>query len=380
MQYSIPYIILIVFYGISAFLRDSWNVENVQKRIDALCILVFVFFFGLRGYVYDDWIVYAEVFRKADFSTFSILLNTSNMEPGFLLWLTFVKSLVNNYHFFVFLCCIINTILLIRFLNRYTINLPLGLMLYVCMGGLLMSMNLMRNSIAILLFINSISFIQNRQFVKYFAVCILATTFHISAVLYMPLYFFLHRNCNKWLYLSLFLIANTVLLMHIPILQSIIDLIVGYISPGMQMHINAYMERTSDVAFNISIGYLERFFSGMMVFLFMDKLKSIRQENVMFINSILLYYMVLFLFSEFEELSLRLSFLFIFAYWILWADMIECFTYDNNRKLFIAFIYIYCLFKIIGNTNFITARYDNLLFGIQSYQERLYIHNRNNKD
>lgn len=248
------------------------------------------------------------------------------------------------------------------------------------MGGLIMSMNLMRNSIAILLFINSISFIQNRQAIKYFSVCILASTFHISAILYMPLYFFLHRNCNKWLYLSIFLTANAILLMRIPILQSIVDLIVGIISPGMQMHIDAYMERATNVAFNISIGYLERFFSGMMVFLFMDKLKSIRQENIMFINSILLYYLMFFLFSEFEEISLRLSYLFIFAYWILWADMIECFTYSNNRKLFIAFVYIYCLFKIIGNTNFITARYDNLLFGIQSYQERLYIHNRNNKD
>lgn len=380
MQYSIPYIILIIFYGVAAIFWDSLKDESIQKRIGAVCIFVFVFFFGLRGYVFDDWIVYTEIFRKADFSNFPLFLETNNMEPGFLVWVAFTKTIVDNYHFFVFLCSIVNTALLIRFLNRYSINLPLGLMLYVCMGGLHMSMNLMRNSIAILLFVNSIPFIQRRQAVKYFSMCILAATFHVSAVLYMPLYFFLHRNCNKWLYLTLFLTANVILLMHIPILQSIIDLVVGYISPSMQMHIDSYMEKATNIGFKISIGYLERFFSGMMIFFYMDKLKSIRQENVMMLNSILLYYMMFFLFSEFDEISLRLSYLFIFAYWVLWADIIECFVYKNNRRLFIAFVYIYCLFKIIGNTNFITARYDNLLFGIQSYQERLYIHNRNNKD
>jgi hypothetical protein len=33
---------------------------------------------------------------------------------------------------------------------------------------------------------------------------------------------------------------------------------------------------------------------------------------------------------------------------------------------------------MVGFTNLRTSEYDNILFGIKSYQERLYIHHRSN--
>jgi hypothetical protein len=140
------------------------------------------------------------------------------------------------------------------------------------------------------------------------------------------------------------------------------------------------MERATNEGFRISVGYLERLFTGLLVFFYMDKLYERRKENILFVNAILLYYMMFFLFSEFDEISLRMSYLFIFSYWVLWPELISCFSVENNRRLFSIFLYVYCIMKIIGSTNFVTAQYDNLLFGIDSYQERLYIHNRNNKD
>ena len=83
-----------------------------------------------------------------------------------------------------------------------------------------------------------------------------------------------------------------------------------------------------------------------------------------------------FFLKEFFILSVRMSTLFITAYWILWADLVKCFHFKNNRLLFIAFITIYCTLKMIGMTNIITSDYDNVLFGTKSYQERLIIHHR----
>ncbi len=87
-----------------------------------------------------------------------------------------------------------------------------------------------------------------------------------------------------------------------------------------------------------------------------------------------------FILSEFQVVSLRMAGLFIFSYWVLWGDLIKCFSIVNNRKLFMAFIGIYCSLKIIGSTNMITSEYDNILFGAKSYEERLYLHNRYSKE
>ena len=380
MQYSIPYILLVCVFGVAAIYHDYANDETSKHRTDVFCVLVFVFFFGLRGYVFDDWINYAEIFRKIDLQHIGMTIEKSTVEPGFLLLNALCKSIIDNYHVFVMACTLLNLWLMLRFFSRYVQNLPLALMCYVCMGGLIISINLMRNSIAIFLFLNVIHLIQERKAWPYFGVCLLAMTFHYSAIVYFPLYFFLHRRLNKWVYLVIFLGANIILLMHISLLHYLVDIIAGSISKGLQMHIDAYMERATNEGFRISIGYLERLFTGLLVFFFMDKLYERRQENRLFVNSILLYYMMFFLFSEFDEVSIRMSYLFVVSYWIIWPELVSCFTIENNRRLFSAFLYIYCIMKIIGSTNFITAKYDNLLFGIDSYQERLYIHNRNSKD
>lgn len=52
----------------------------------------------------------------------------------------------------------------------------------------------------------------------------------------------------------------------------------------------------------------------------------------------------------------------------------------NNRRLFLIFIGIYFILKMIGTTNMITSEYDNVLFGAKSYEERLYLHNRYSKE
>ena len=130
----------------------------------------------------------------------------------------------------------------------------------------------------------------------------------------------------------------------------------------------------------LSIGYLERLFSGIIVFCYYDKLIEVREENKIFINAFIGYFLTALMLSEFSTISLRMSYLFMFSYWILWNDLIKCFFYENNRKLFLSFIGLYCVLKMIISTDMVTSKYDNVLFGIKSYEERLYIHNRYSED
>lgn len=289
------------------------------------------------------------------------------------------KALTNNYHFLVFICTLINVSLLLFFFKKRLDNIPLSFVIFLTFGGYVMSTNLMRNSIAILIFVNALTYLEQRKLLPYIGLCILAATFHVSALLYLPLYFIINYRYNKYVYLGLFIIANAIFLLHLPVITIILTHILGDVGGLVQMKIESYTSGNLDEMKTLSIGYLERLFTGIMIFCYYDKLYELREENKVFINLFLLYILASFMLSEFSEISLRVSNLFICAYWIIWIDMMECFSIKNNRRLYICFISLYCVIKMIGNTNLITSLYDNVLFGAKSFEERLYIHNRYSK-
>lgn len=374
MSNSFPYIILITIFCFFAFIFERTEDNNLKKNIQYCSIGLFLIFFGLRGFILSDWINYYDYFYNCDLSyIFEWSITQGVTEPGFTLLCLIVKYIWEDFHFFVFICCIIDTSLLLRFFNKRIQNISLALAIYICFEGLLISTNFMRNSIAILLFLNAIDYIEQRDAKKYFLFIAIAISFHVSALLYVPLYFFLHKKCNKWVYLTILIICNIVFIGKISLVSTTLN-ILG-IDDSLSMKVRAYTE-IYDKSTKISIGYLERLFTGFLIFCYYNKLTEVRKENVLFINAAIAYFMSFFLLSEFEVLSKRLCALFAFGYWILWMDLIKCFAIENNKKLFAAFIGLYCILKIGSSTMLPDFKYENLLFGIQSYQERLYYHNR----
>ncbi len=374
MIYSIPYIILIAFLGLFAFLYENITDETIRKRLIVISIIIFFVFFGFRGFILSDWIIYYQFFYNCTIDdVLSFQIDSSYFEPGFTLLTLLCKSIFNNYHFFVFIITLIDTLLLLRFFRKRVDNIPLALMIYIVFEGLVISTNLMRNSIAILLFINALQYLEERKPLQYFAICLLALSFHTSSIVYFPLYFFFHKSCNKWGYLSIFILCNIIFICHFSIVVHIITLL-GFDEVFTQ-RVKVYTE-LYDSASIISIGYIERLFTGFLVFFYYNKLKEIRKDNAVFINGIIAYFIMFFVLSEFQVMSKRFATLFAYGYWIIWIDLIKCFAYENNKRLFQAFIFIYCLLRIAGSTYLPDFDYDNVLFGIKSYQERLYIHNR----
>lgn len=377
MEYALPYVLLVLFYGICAIFYRHYNEERIRKGIVVVCLLILILFFGFRGFCFYDWNSYYPTFEKVELDNVQKNgLSSVGFEPGFSILLIICKALYNNYNFFVLVCDIIDVALLYAFLRKRVDNIPLALMICLSMNGLQLLTDLMRNSIAILIFANSISLIKQRRLLPYMGTCLLAMSFHLSAILFIPCYFFLNKNMNKWVYLGIFIAANLVFLLHIPIFLTIADPILGLVNKSMQLKVKTYTEMSSSLSFAISIGYLERLFTGTLIFCYFEKIKNMRSEGNIFINSMVCYLCFYFFFSEFRTIGVRMSYLFTFAYWIIWSDLIKCFTYNGNRRLFIAFLGIYCLMKTYSSTNYPIARYDNVLFGAEPYQIRESIYNK----
>lgn len=374
-MFCIPYLCLVAALGLLAFLYSNTTKVDYKNAFVVGGTCLFLFFFGFRGYIMSDWIIYYDLFYETTIYDLDIhnLFSFNSIEPGFSLLIIFCKSLFRDFHFFVFVSTLINTILLLRFLYKYTDNILLGLMLFIIFEGLTIMVNLMRNSIAILLFLNAIGYLTSRKPIKYFSLCILATSFHFSALIYFPLYFFFHLRMPRWAFIIIIIAFNIIYLGHVPIVSKM--LILTGLDADKTDKIVAYTQKLVTTS-KLSIGYLERLFTSILVICYYDRLYEIRKECSVFINGFIMYIAFLFVFSDFPIVAHRMGNLFAYSYWILWADLIKCFVIENNRRLFASFVYLYCLFRIIGSTQLPDFEYDNVLFGAKSYEERLYIHNK----
>lgn len=75
-------------------------------------------------------------------------------------------------------------------------------------------------------------------------------------------------------------------------------------------------------------------------------------------------------FSNIEVLASRMSLLFIMAYWIVFPYIYKSVLSLRWKAVFIFLFIAVAFLKVFMGTNKIIYRYDNILFGIESLEER----------
>ncbi len=377
MAYSIPYIILLTLFALCAFAYEYTDDKRRQMIFTMVAFGGFYVFFAFRGYVYTDWMSYAQILKELEWGDFFNVVDEKQTavihEPGFTLLCLICKSIVNEYAFLVFVITTIDTFLFLRFLRHWNIkNKPLVLMLFISFEGISIMFNLLRNQIAIFIFLNALEFLRDRKPLRYFLLCTIALSFHLSSILYFPLYFFLHRKINKWVYIGAFCAFFLFYISNISIALTLIKILglEGILGDKAEFYTEIL---TSSRQFSPT-GTLEKFSLVILVFLYYESLCE-KGKHIL-INSSLIYFFFYFVFAEFKDFSSRLAILFVFSYWILWTELLTYLKIPNNRKIFATLLFLYCFYITLRAYPSPIQEYDNLLFGGKNKQERLKILNK----
>lgn len=396
LTYSIPYLLyLMVLVGLMFVEFRRIKLELDTSYIRWLTILSFLIFFGLRGFVFTDWIIYYSIFDKLPTiwdGGLESLMNVSEAfeadlevgkagyEMGFIVTTFIFKSLIPNYFVWMFANVLVDIWLLDKFIRRFSPYYVMAFVVFIAMGGLLIECNLIRNIKAILLFMISLKYLEERRLLSYLILNGIGVLFHSSAIIFLPLYFFLHKECPKWLMWAIFILGNVIFLLQIgylqPLMLSFADMVGGRL--GVQIKIYFALDLYSQ-PYGISIGYLERLITFLLLIVFKDALIERSKHNIILINIYIVYFIIFFYFSEVRIAVDRLTLLFIFSYWVLFPQLYQLIRHITVKWAVVSIIILFCGLKTSLLSSNIFARYDNLLTGIESYEVRL-MHHDNNVD
>ena len=364
--YSIPYII--VFWLLwFLYLNEKGRIKNgLSPQIAGILVFfIMLIFIGLRGHVYSDFVSYYPFF--SDIPTINKLDNIFQglFEPGFVIYTSILKTIAPNYFAWIFINTLID-LLVFRFVfKRYTHSLILPFIFFMAYQGLIIEFNLYRNAKAIDLFLLSLPYLQQRKILPYMLLNALGFTFHISAVIYLPLYFVLHREFPRWFVWSMLILANVIFFGNIHFILDLINNIGIFDNEDMIKKLIQY--QSTDKEYGFSFGYFERTGSILICTILYNKLIKQNPANLIFYNIALFYYLSFILFSDVAVFAERIPVLFIFSYWILFSNVVV--LRYKFRRIIMSYLIIISLFKVTGSLN-LMCYYDNLLWGIQSYQER----------
>lgn len=367
-MYSLPYIkifLLLFVFSIPLINKNNNGFVYLKLKNYQLITVLFslIIFFGFRGFIDTDvhnyYRFYSDVptFFNENFISY---IEKNPFEIGFYFYSVFLKSLGLGYFGFQFINTLIDFIILYKFFDEYIPTQKcLGFLLYFLFGAFSFEINLVRNIKSLLFFLMSIKYVHTRNFKAYICLNLLGFLFHTASIIFIPMYFILRMKPNRKLFIVLFITGNIIYLLQIHFLSALLDVIIK-ITPnsGIFRLIKIYNDSKWG-QFGISIGYIERTFTTILIFLFYKKL-IVDNKNAVFINAFFIYILIYLYCSELYVVIQRVPNLFVFSYWILLPKIYQLLS-KNKKILFILFLFLYGLLKVNSFSNKEILKYDNFL-------------------
>lgn len=176
------------------------NDEQHRKKIKFFIVawlIVIVFITGLRGDFTADSRSYQRIFAtfsdggwNALQSAFNFNYHVNVTELGYVLINFIVGLFTNNFVWVQIVVALIAYIPIAKWCKD-SVDIGLSLCMFLSIGTYIEGLNTIRNIMAASILILGIKYIITGEFKKYFAVCLLASTIHQSALIMIPVYFLL---------------------------------------------------------------------------------------------------------------------------------------------------------------------------------------------
>jgi hypothetical protein len=199
------YIITLLLIFVLGVLDLRLKLTDFQRNFCiGILYIIIVIQIGLRWETGTDWKPYLENFETTDDYSIVLINSLTGFEIGYGTFVFFIKKLFDSYSFFLFIHAIIFYAIVFKIAKKYSPYFFISLLFFYATNLGVVGSN--RQLLAVVLCLLSIPFVIYRKPVKFFAIIVLASLFHTTAILF-GIYYFFNKNLKWYLVLSFLLLA-----------------------------------------------------------------------------------------------------------------------------------------------------------------------------
>lgn len=326
MEYIVPFVLLIICMVLFEIVYPN---KFASKFFFVVFVIYFSILMALRYRVGGDTLAYMSSYSyipTLDKLELQDLLYTIS-DPLYVLLCSISKSIHPSFYVFQIIHSIILNVSLSVFLMRYSKMLLFSFVLFLFSNYLYFSTEILRESLAVCVFLFAFKYLFNRMYLKYYLCCIVAFGFHVSAIIlfFIPLY--MSFNIKTKLYINMLFFLFLLLLKDV-----VFDFFVQNVLPVNIASKRSIIEEDQEKTLNWIIGSLIRQVIIPFVFVFIYR-KVLRKTS--WLDDVIILYVFLGIGSVFyQTIFYRFSNYIILFYMLLLSNLFYDIFVVRNRCLF----------------------------------------------
>lgn len=177
----------LLFLGALFCFTDKYR-QRLASQFFWLAVLWLILYEGLRWQIGTDWGSYYNAFMHGSD-------DSNHMDAGYMLLNKAIFNIYPNYTFFLLVFSAFVYLVIARTSIKFSPIPLVSLCLYYC--GMTGVLGCNRQILAMAICLLSLKFIQERKPVQFLAVILIAMSFHLTAVTFVPVYFFYGKDYNS---------------------------------------------------------------------------------------------------------------------------------------------------------------------------------------
>lgn len=314
----------------------------------AICSLVFIS--GLRNNIGDTYFY----MHAYEFHNFTWEFIKEQKDIGFGLLQMFLRWYSDDAQTLIFITALITNILIIAVLAKYSRLFELSTYVYITGGLYLVTMNGIRQVLAAAIIFTATRFIINGNWIAYFLIVIFASTFHMSALILLPIYFLVRYKAWS---------RATIILFFLSIL-----IVIGYnqfsvllFSAIQDTQYGEYSEFQEGGANIIRVGVYAA--PLIIAFLGRGKLREIYPSSDYIVNMALVG-LIFMMISTQNWIFARFSIYFNLYQLILVSWIVKLFKEKEQRFVYLALIICYFLYYYYESVISLNIIYESDFWGV----------------
>lgn len=341
--------IIFILLGVCALLDIYMSRDNRTLRHKLAFFTIVFFLFFISAFRLDrgtDWVSYESYF----------LYFCNGGVDGWLEWgYTMLNQLVvifsHNYSVLVFLVSAIIFLIKPRIIYDLSPYPFVALLAWYCIS--IANIFPVRQTIATAFVLYSFIYVIRRQVVPFLILVFIASTFHLTALIFIPAYYVYNTRLSRFWCLSIFISSFIIAL---TLSSKFSNLLSTISNPIIQDRIDNYLETGTDSTYGSAYsatqvllrGFVNR---GMIMILIFYVLNDVRLENKIFNWFVNLFLAASCGFALLSSVNVALSRL------VLYYDMVQVFIFSylftkkmsrQNRLLLFIILTIYLLYRFYG--------------------------------